>query len=46
MLKDNDYPVLAPSKVRAAGGKFRTLPDLPVCFQRLKYIRLQLAILI
>ena len=30
MLRDTGYPVLAPSKVRASGGKFRKLPGLPV----------------
>ena len=31
MLKESGYPVLAPSKVKAEGGKFRTLEGLPVC---------------
>lgn len=30
MLKDSGYPVLAPSKVRAAGGKFTLLAGVPV----------------
>ena len=30
LLKESGYPVLAPSKVRAAGGKFRTLEGAPV----------------
>lgn len=32
MLKESGYPVLAPSKVKAEGGKFRTLEGLPVFF--------------
>ena len=31
LLKESGYPVLAPSKIRAAGGKFRTLEGVPVC---------------
>lgn len=31
MLKESGYPVLAPSRVKASGGKFRTLEGLPVC---------------
>jgi len=30
MLKESGYPVLALSKVKAKGGKFRTLEDFPV----------------
>jgi 2,4-dienoyl-CoA reductase-like NADH-dependent reductase (Old Yellow Enzyme family) len=30
LLKESGYPVLAPSKIRAAGGKFRTLEGVPV----------------
>ena len=29
MLKENGYPVYAPSKVPAKGGKFRTLEGMP-----------------
>ena len=29
MLKDNGYPVYAPSKIAAKGGKFRTLEGTP-----------------
>lgn len=31
MLKETGYPVLAPSKVKAQGGKYRALEGLPVC---------------
>ena len=30
LLKEGGYPVLAPSKIKAAGGKFRTLEGIPV----------------
>lgn len=30
MLKESGYPVLAPSKVKAEGGKFRMLKGLSV----------------
>lgn len=30
MLKDNEYPVLVPSKIPASGGKYRELPGNPV----------------
>ncbi|KAL5002992.1 hypothetical protein BDV10DRAFT_181208 [Aspergillus recurvatus] len=30
MLKEYKYPVLAPSKIKAPGGKYRTLDGLPV----------------
>lgn len=30
MLRETGYPVLAPSKIRAKGGKFRTLEGAPV----------------
>lgn len=30
MLKESGYPVLALSKVKAKGGKFRALEDFPV----------------
>lgn len=31
MLKETGYPVLAPSKIKAVGGKYRTLEGMPVC---------------
>jgi hypothetical protein len=33
MLKESGYPVLAPTKVPASGGKFRTLEGVPVSSQ-------------
>jgi 2,4-dienoyl-CoA reductase-like NADH-dependent reductase (Old Yellow Enzyme family) len=32
LLRESGYPVLAPSKEKAAGGKFRTLEGRPVSF--------------
>jgi 2,4-dienoyl-CoA reductase-like NADH-dependent reductase (Old Yellow Enzyme family) len=33
LLKESGYPVLAPTKVRAAGGKFRVLEGVPVSIE-------------
>ena len=31
MFKETGYPVLAPSKIKAVGGKYQTLEGMPVC---------------
>lgn len=37
MLKENKYPVLAPSRIPATGGNYRNLEDNPVGFTILLY---------